>query len=89
MNHVQCKYGSQEMGPLELNLFDLRCAMALVHSRIARVFYSVPMETGCLGTLYKIHSHASLNHHYKVFKNLLLDDPARTPFLHFPNLLDA
>ncbi|SAM08548.1 hypothetical protein [Absidia glauca] len=65
------------------------CAMALVHSRIARVFYSVPTETGCLGTLYKIHSHASLNHHYKAFKNLLLDDPARTPFLHFPNPLDA
>ncbi|KAI8330441.1 cytidine deaminase-like protein, partial [Chlamydoabsidia padenii] len=65
------------------------CAMALVHSRIARVFYSVPTETGCLGTVYKIHSHSSLNHHYKAFKNLLLDDPLRTPFLNFPNPLDA
>ncbi|KAI7861613.1 cytidine deaminase-like protein [Spinellus fusiger] len=44
------------------------CAMALVHSRIARVFYTFPTQTGCLGTVYKIHSHPSLNHHYRVFK---------------------
>ncbi|KAI8140794.1 cytidine deaminase-like protein [Fennellomyces sp. T-0311] len=44
------------------------CAMALVHSRIGRVFYSIPTRTGCLGTLYKIHSYPSLNHHYRVFR---------------------
>ncbi|KAG2225301.1 hypothetical protein INT45_005545 [Circinella minor] len=44
------------------------CAMALVHSRIGRVFYNIPTRTGCLGTLYKIHSHSSLNHHYRVFR---------------------
>ncbi|KAI9271901.1 cytidine deaminase-like protein [Phascolomyces articulosus] len=44
------------------------CAMALVHSRIGRVFYNIPTKTGCLGTLYKIHSHSSLNHHYRVFR---------------------
>ncbi|CAO3584558.1 unnamed protein product [Absidia cylindrospora] len=65
------------------------CAMALVHSRISRVFYSIPTETGCLGTIYKIHSHSSLNHHYKVFKNVLLNDPARTHYLEFPDPLDA
>ncbi|KAI8084772.1 cytidine deaminase-like protein [Halteromyces radiatus] len=65
------------------------CAMALVHSRITRVFYSVPTKTGCLGTLYHIHSHSSLNHHYKTFKDLLLNDTARIPFTHFPDPLDA
>ncbi|KAI9016455.1 cytidine deaminase-like protein [Phycomyces nitens] len=49
------------------------CAMALVHSRIARVFYSVPTRTGCLGTVLKIHSHPSLNHHYRVYSGLLED----------------
>jgi tRNA-specific adenosine deaminase 3 len=47
--------------------------MALVHSRVARVFYSIPSKTGALGTTYKIHTHPSLNHHYRVFKNVLKD----------------
>ncbi|GAA5800633.1 hypothetical protein HPULCUR_006069 [Helicostylum pulchrum] len=47
------------------------CAMALVHSRVARVFYNIPSKTGALGTNYKIHAHPSLNHHYRVFKNIL------------------
>ncbi|KAI9316090.1 cytidine deaminase-like protein [Dichotomocladium elegans] len=50
------------------------CAMALVHSRIGRVFYSRSSNTGCLGTLYKIHCYPSLNHHYRVFKDVLLKD---------------
>jgi tRNA(Arg) A34 adenosine deaminase TadA len=37
--------------------------MALLHSRIGRVFYRKPTKTGALGTVYKIHSHRSLNHH--------------------------
>lgn len=45
--------------------------MALVHSRVARVFYSIPSKTGSLGTNYKIHAHPSLNHHYRVFRNVL------------------
>ncbi|CAO3701581.1 unnamed protein product [Rhizopus microsporus] len=47
------------------------CSMALVHSRVARVFYSIPSKTGCLGTNYKIHSHPSLNHRFRVFKDVL------------------
>jgi tRNA-specific adenosine deaminase 3 len=47
--------------------------MALVHSRVSRVFYSIASKTGSLGTNYKIHSHPSLNHHYRVFKNVLKD----------------
>lgn len=47
--------------------------MALVHSRVSRVFYCIPSKTGALGTNYKIHTHPSLNHHYRVFKNVLKD----------------
>ncbi len=43
------------------------CAMALVHSRIRRVFYSVPTPSfGGLSST-RIHEEKSLNHHYKVF----------------------
>lgn len=45
--------------------------MALLHSRIGRVFYHQPTKTGALGTLYKIHSHRSLNHHFKVFNDVM------------------
>lgn len=54
-------------------LYKYRCAMALVHSRVARVFYSIPSKTGSLGTIYKIHSHPSLNHHYRVFRYTIND----------------
>eukprot|EP01080_Neovahlkampfia_damariscottae_P008282 gene8282-107_t len=48
------------------------CSMALIHSRINRVFYGVPNPTfGGLGSKYYIHSISSLNHHYLVIKGLL------------------
>lgn len=47
------------------------CAMALVHSRIKRVFYSRASAKGALGTLCKIHTVKELNHHYEVFAGLL------------------
>ena len=44
-------------------------AMALVHSRIRRVFYQTSCPAfGALGTHYNIHSLRSLNHHFRVFK---------------------
>ncbi|KAJ3299694.1 adenosine deaminase, tRNA-specific 3 [Borealophlyctis nickersoniae] len=46
------------------------CSMALVHSRIGRVFYAVPQAHGALGSAYKIHVQPSLNHHYTVYKLL-------------------
>ncbi|KAF9914228.1 adenosine deaminase, tRNA-specific 3 [Lobosporangium transversale] len=47
------------------------CSMALVHSRIGRVFYTIPMKgSGGLGSIYKIHSHPSLNHHFFVYRNV-------------------
>ena len=48
---------------------DLMTAMALVHSRIRRVFYQVSCPVfGALGSHYNIHSLRSLNHHFRVFK---------------------
>ncbi|KAH0626253.1 hypothetical protein JD844_001136 [Phrynosoma platyrhinos] len=47
------------------------CAMALVHSRIERVFYGVPSPHGALGTRFHIHSCKDLNHHYEVFRGIL------------------
>ncbi|XP_042351240.1 probable inactive tRNA-specific adenosine deaminase-like protein 3 isoform X1 [Plectropomus leopardus] len=47
------------------------CAMALVHSRIGRVFYGTASSDGALGTKYKIHTQNDLNHHFEVFKGVL------------------
>lgn len=45
------------------------CCMALIHSRIRRVFYLVQTESfGGLESFYRIHEIPSLNHHYRVFK---------------------
>lgn len=46
------------------------CAMALVHSRVKRVFYGAKSRTGGLGTLCKVHTVKDLNHHYEVFCGL-------------------
>lgn len=50
------------------------CAMALVHSRVRRVFYACASPTGALGSLAKVHTLRGLNHHYEVFKNLLVEE---------------
>lgn len=50
------------------------CAMALVHSRVKRVFYGVKSPNGGLGTLCKVHAVKDLNHHYEVFAELCLDE---------------
>ncbi|RXN31395.1 putative inactive tRNA-specific adenosine deaminase 3 [Labeo rohita] len=49
------------------------CAMALVHSRINRVFYGATSADGALGTKYKIHCQKDLNHHFEVFKGVMLN----------------
>ncbi|KAL1513924.1 hypothetical protein ABEB36_003262 [Hypothenemus hampei] len=48
----------------------IMCAMALIHSRVKRVFYGKSSDNGGLGTLYKIHVIKDLNHHYEVFRTL-------------------
>ncbi|XP_072541103.1 probable inactive tRNA-specific adenosine deaminase-like protein 3 [Salminus brasiliensis] len=48
------------------------CAMALVHSRINRVFYGAASADGALGSKYKIHCQKDLNHHFEVYKGVVL-----------------
>ncbi|XP_068602074.1 probable inactive tRNA-specific adenosine deaminase-like protein 3 [Brachionichthys hirsutus] len=47
------------------------CAMALVHSRIGRVFYGTASANGALGTACKIHVLKDLNHRFEVYKGVL------------------
>lgn len=47
------------------------CAMALVHSRIGRVFYGAAAADGALGTRFKIHAQKGLNHRFEVYKGVL------------------
>ncbi|RIB15149.1 cytidine deaminase-like protein [Gigaspora rosea] len=52
----------------------ITCSMALVHSRIGRVFYGRSNNaSGGLGSYYKIHTHHALNHHFKTFNGFLED----------------
>ena len=46
-----------------------RCAMALLHSRIRKVFYLHPNPfCGALGSKYKLHVQQELNHHFEVYE---------------------
>ena len=47
------------------------CAMALLHSRINRVFYAHSSIGGALGSTYKLHVQKGLNHNFEVFKILM------------------
>ncbi|XP_040846483.1 probable inactive tRNA-specific adenosine deaminase-like protein 3 isoform X2 [Ochotona curzoniae] len=49
------------------------CAMALVHSRIQRVFYGAPSPDGALGTRFRVHARPDLNHRFQVFRGVLED----------------
>ncbi|XP_062258119.1 probable inactive tRNA-specific adenosine deaminase-like protein 3 [Platichthys flesus] len=69
------------------------CAMALVHSRIGRVFYGTGSTDGAFGTKFKIHSQKDLNHRFEVYKGVLsrqcedlhrLDDHMQKPSLEEP-----
>ena len=77
---VTCEGKGKEKwaGHLDLseNCFSLeRCAMALLHSRIRRVFYGCADSVqGALGSRYKIHTQTGLNHHFEVFYGILEDD---------------
>ncbi|KAH8582742.1 cytidine deoxycytidylate deaminase family [Cryptosporidium sp. chipmunk genotype I] len=47
----------------------ISCSMALVHSRISKVFYMYKdKERGFLGSNHKLHCVSKLNHHYRVFR---------------------
>ena len=44
------------------------CAMALIHSRIGKVFYLFNTKYGYLGSKFKLHCLSNLNHNYEVYK---------------------
>ncbi|XP_055536556.1 probable inactive tRNA-specific adenosine deaminase-like protein 3 [Wyeomyia smithii] len=44
------------------------CAMALVHSRVRRVFFHLSTKNGALLSITKVHCVKELNHHYEVFR---------------------
>eukprot|EP00054_Salpingoeca_dolichothecata_P027915 m.207965 g.207965 ORF g.207965 m.207965 type:complete len:145 (-) comp26078_c0_seq15:1221-1655(-) len=46
------------------------CAMALLHSRVGRVFYGLPTTNGALGTIFRLHTQHGLNHRFEVFRNI-------------------
>lgn len=46
------------------------CAMALVHSKVDRVFYGVQREEGALGSHILLHKMKNLNHKFDCFKGL-------------------
>ncbi|XP_015608272.1 probable inactive tRNA-specific adenosine deaminase-like protein 3 isoform X2 [Cephus cinctus] len=48
------------------------CAMALLHSRVIRIFYGIASEgSGVLGSKAILHSVPGLNHRYQVWKDVL------------------
>lgn len=52
----------------------IMCAMALVHSRVRRVFYGCCTEQGALGSKCKLHRQRQLNHRYLAFKKLMEEE---------------
>lgn len=60
------------------------CSMALVHSRISKVFYIFKTRYGYLGTKLKLHCNSNLNHRYEVFEadNFQTDSQCKTCFIN-------
>lgn len=51
------------------------CAMALVHQRVRRIFFSSPNSSaGALGSVHRLQGERSLNHHYAVFRVVLPEE---------------
>lgn len=55
----------------------LMCAMALVHSRVKRIFFGTKTSVGALETIFKLHGVKALNHHFEVFGGLLEGECSR------------
>ena len=51
--------------------------MALVHSRINRVFYGSTQSDGALGSRFSIHCQPGINHHFNVYKGILRTECAQ------------
>ncbi|RVW83591.1 hypothetical protein CK203_039275 [Vitis vinifera] len=64
-NHTSCVSHLR----IRIDHFLVRCAMALVHQRIRRIFYAFPNpNAGALGSVHRLQGEKSLNHHYAVFR---------------------
>ena len=52
----------------------LMCAMALVHSRVRRVFFNKLASQGALHSLTKLQTVTELNHSFEVFRMVKLNE---------------
>ena len=52
----------------------IMCAMALVHSRVRRVFFNNLSSKGALQTLTKLHIIEELNHTFEVYRMTEIDE---------------
>jgi tRNA(Arg) A34 adenosine deaminase TadA len=59
------------------------CSMALIHSRIKRVYFVFPTNYGYLNTICKLHCLSSLNHKFEVFKVIDLEESYKKYFDFF------
>lgn len=66
-----CKYGPYLCTGYDVYLLRepcLMCSMALVHSRVKRIFFLEQSENGALTSKFQLHAVKELNHHYEVFQ---------------------
>ena len=59
--------------------------MAMVHSRVRRVFYACPSPEGALGSKYRLHTQKGLNHHFDVFHVQLNDNDVKSNVCNKPD----
>ncbi|XP_075698665.1 putative inactive tRNA-specific adenosine deaminase-like protein 3 isoform X2 [Rhinoderma darwinii] len=53
------------------------CSMALLHSRVSRVYYGCSSPSGALGSYYRLHSIPGLNHRFLVYRGVLEEECRR------------
>ncbi|CAF0846603.1 unnamed protein product [Brachionus calyciflorus] len=56
------------------------CAMALIHSRINKVYFIFNTKFGYLNTKCKLHCHANLNHNYEVYQAVDFESDSQCKF---------
>ncbi|KAL2242686.1 UNVERIFIED_CONTAM: tRNA-specific adenosine deaminase TAD3, partial [Sesamum indicum] len=67
----------------------IMCAMAIVHQRIRRVFYTFPNPNdGALGSVHRLQGERSLNHHYAVFRVSLPEEILKSEALATASKID-